>query len=1561
MGPDELPSDVNPKACPPDQLPTPSDSLDPSALNEYISFQRCDRYFSFRMNDLNASTTHDGEEYTEAFEPLNPLLQKAGDDFETLVEDQFEPHLATPLVNCKDHSHDSAVQLFNTKIEEAISTTPQRDYGEPIAFSQFRLQGNIGVWTVVGDTDLIVLWPTQAGCHIGIYDIKAAKEEKTAHQIQTAAYSILLEQLFSSDEFASLGSNIQSITTGVITRNTDLNEITPKALPSFSRSSRETDVRRLCQRGGDIHRAYYTEIGNVDHTLDSRCLGCAYNEACYTDGVEEQDIRLLGIPPAQQEIFRSHGIETVADIADLAYSPDERDMTNHHSIKPKRKNEQLWNDLLLETNLTEGLSRLVEHAQILGGELNCDTLEVDTSKYAQQLVSTGYTPLPDDDPYDESSISYPRGTLIRCYLTIQQDNLRDRGMALGGRVTASRTESSPQRIAQLAEAAPEDPEAAETVEKDLVETFLTDLRAAIEAVEAGISSTDSPPIHFYVYSQSEYDALVELLDRHDDVEEAQRLRSLLDLRDGIDQSMVSIIEPVVTSHYGLKTPSSSLLHTVEQLSSKYEYSKPRTDWTYTPEPTHDDDWADGQTEVDLKEIFGRRFFYKDIPYTETQSGIDLHPDETYSSSTHDGTFSTRLRSGTAIPPGYLWAAVDRIDDDWIDNFDENKALAESILDEIQYHDSNRRAREIAPRDIEALCRHLTDALEHVERGVENKSYYVEKEPFPDSPSALLSTDGPMLEFTTKDHKSAGQSDNKASTESVSKPATADPTDNEENPLPLAKGCIDYLLLETEAAAEDQDNLLNQPPKERILSGRTIPIIVEEAEIDDNDSELLHVTGKLIYHARDLFEDESEEVKQRCRKKGEQGTTGGDWVVTTPFNLQGEQSRTKPREIRKSPQATVINLNLENDSVELELKNYQTGSSFGVFNHNWTTDESEANGSDSKVFVERGECFLLDPRAGSITVERCLKALEHADENHLHSALEAIRFGADPTPEAKTLPPESDLQAAFEWLDSEYGPKTLPSEEQAAFVKETTNQFQLLQGPPGTGKTGGAEGPAIATRAIAANRADKPFSTLVVGPSNKSIDEVLKATAEVIDEYRSSATVDDDIKLIRLSSDAPPKEEQPPGVTYLDYTNPEDRDKLETLRGRLGLRGGSSGQASLSSFSSAGTESTTAKSGHSQTIVFATPTRSWGLAKKLLDSTEAEQIASLDLWDVLAVDEASMLTVPRLVLAGANLKPDAQVLVAGDHRQMPPVQQVDWNEESRETVHKTGAYVSALDFLRFFAGDDDVANGDLSETVELDVDRENTEIGVTQLSDGRRCPEEITDLLQTHVYELDNINYQSVADRDPISPATDAVEPARTAIAGAPGISLIVYDDDEFQQVNPAEIAIIESILEAVPDGKSTGVVAPHNAQRGAVETAVDISQLVERTPNNTEESFTADTVERYQGDERDIIILSATVSDPDYIDVEDKFLLSLNRANVAMSRAREKLIVVVAKSVIEHIPSDPDVYDEATLWKGISEYTGHANSETSPVWKETLAEFEQQTSISDPQSIPVSIYKKGEE
>jgi DNA replication ATP-dependent helicase Dna2 len=74
-------------------------------------------------------------------------------------------------------------------------------------------------------------------------------------------------------------------------------------------------------------------------------------------------------------------------------------------------------------------------------------------------------------------------------------------------------------------------------------------------------------------------------------------------------------------------------------------------------------------------------------------------------------------------------------------------------------------------------------------------------------------------------------------------------------------------------------------------------------------------------------------------------------------------------------------------------------------------------------------------------------------------------------------------------------------------------------------------------------------------------------------------------------------------------------------------------------------------------------------------------------------------------------------------------------------------------------------------------------------------------------------------------------------------------------------------------------------------------------------------VERFQGQQRDVIIASFALGDPDAIGDEDEFLMSLKRFNVMASRARAKLIVFVSREVVDHLSAELDTLRESKLLK----------------------------------------------
>ena len=80
-----------------------------------------------------------------------------------------------------------------------------------------------------------------------------------------------------------------------------------------------------------------------------------------------------------------------------------------------------------------------------------------------------------------------------------------------------------------------------------------------------------------------------------------------------------------------------------------------------------------------------------------------------------------------------------------------------------------------------------------------------------------------------------------------------------------------------------------------------------------------------------------------------------------------------------------------------------------------------------------------------------------------------------------------------------------------------------------------------------------------------------------------------------------------------------------------------------------------------------------------------------------------------------------------------------------------------------------------------------------------------------------------------------------------------------------------------------------------------------------------DTVERFQGGERDTIIVSFGVGDTDIIEGEEEFLLQLERTNVAISRARAKCIVLMPKSLAYHLPTDEKAAETSIALKSYLE------------------------------------------
>jgi len=76
-----------------------------------------------------------------------------------------------------------------------------------------------------------------------------------------------------------------------------------------------------------------------------------------------------------------------------------------------------------------------------------------------------------------------------------------------------------------------------------------------------------------------------------------------------------------------------------------------------------------------------------------------------------------------------------------------------------------------------------------------------------------------------------------------------------------------------------------------------------------------------------------------------------------------------------------------------------------------------------------------------------------------------------------------------------------------------------------------------------------------------------------------------------------------------------------------------------------------------------------------------------------------------------------------------------------------------------------------------------------------------------------------------------------------------------------------------------------------------------------------DTVEKLQGQEAPVVIYSATASCTSALAANADFYASLHRTNVALSRARRRLVVVVSESMLGFVPGALGCYRDMGLFK----------------------------------------------
>ncbi len=249
------------------------------------------------------------------------------------------------------------------------------------------------------------------------------------------------------------------------------------------------------------------------------------------------------------------------------------------------------------------------------------------------------------------------------------------------------------------------------------------------------------------------------------------------------------------------------------------------------------------------------------------------------------------------------------------------------------------------------------------------------------------------------------------------------------------------------------------------------------------------------------------------------------------------------------------------------------------------------------------------------------------------------------------------------------------------------------------------------------------------------------------------------------------------------------------------------------------------------------------------------------YDVAIIDEASQVIIPNAL---GVIRLAKKFILVGDHNQLPPVIQ------SKEAKELTKTLFEIL-----------YSNPNTPDSVKV------------MLNIQHRMPKAISEFISQEFYEgkldvsdeastrtldveMDDSSYKEIFDSN-VSIALINVESTKS--------------HHSLNKVSKPEAKIIVNILgDLLKQGilpKEVGIIAPFRAQVAEIRRQIELN-LHKYFKKSEDIKPIVDTVDRFQGDERDVIIFSLTLIDENI----PELLQDIRRLNVAISRSRKKFIGV---------------------------------------------------------------------
>ena len=449
---------------------------------------------------------------------------------------------------------------------------------------------------------------------------------------------------------------------------------------------------------------------------------------------------------------------------------------------------------------------------------------------------------------------------------------------------------------------------------------------------------------------------------------------------------------------------------------------------------------------------------------------------------------------------------------------------------------------------------------------------------------------------------------------------------------------------------------------------------------------------------------------------------------------------------------------------------------------------------------------------------------------------------------------------------------LNASQKNALALPFQHRTSMIQGPPGTGKTHLLAWILISL-IMQAHEFKKPLRIGVSALTHQAIDTVLKKVTGLVNQYLPGIFPGNCIKwgqarqFEKIDADERIDEKSHKDMTVEFLNNADDADDILN---RPWLILGATGYGFYN----------------------------------LFDSKDKEFPRALD-WIVF--DEASQVPVPQALLSLIYNR--GNFLFLGDVNQLPPIVLGDYGEDFKES---SGLFLNQsilANFLDMYPQ---------SHQVTLDITyRMNKEICAFP---GRIWYQSMLHPASANAHARLALNkplHESTEDSGVFYQYDRILDPEKPVV-------LVLTDHQGCFQQSDMEAGLMAALAHRLiitygilPD--QMALISPHRAQNNAI-----IKRLGKMLGDDHLQLPLVDTIERVQGAERDIIIFGITSSDPDHLLSE--FLNSPNRLNVAMTRAKTKLIVIGSMAFFSAIPSLETMLEKNSCFKKLLSHCRKQNA-----------------------------------